>query len=418
MKRLYIGLILSIIQMTLYAKPPIKTKYPETKQEVVKDLLNTKVEVSPFTEQVHKRQYFIARLKKTVDFLAHLQNTPYDIAMEFITHVDESVGFEHHFIKELVHQMHQTKSLEPVILTWNDFMAYKLLDDDIFLDDFTKLILILSKKLLLYVIPRYPTRSVSEGGIDLLFQKGLNTSSLQRLEYIDIFVQELLQLKSKQHEIKSAIFIVNQPERSFTESVSDRFYYVQRLKKPLTSLHTFENQYNNFLYYANGLFHSFETKILFRHERIRECIETMELEKSTEPLFLLWYEFTHYKYLSDHHFLEEFIKLIFIAYKNIVINCTQEKKSLTQKTIEQLIQLYEKLDSLPLEEILNAIDTLALELPIISEKYELNSDMPWKQWLRKYWWAPPLIIGTITVRFLYLWQKYKPKNTNAVEPVS
>jgi hypothetical protein len=33
---------------------------------------------------------------------------------------------------------------------------------------------------------------------------------------------------------------------------------------------------------------------------------------------------------------------------------------------------------------------LMTELPPLLEKYEFNSKMTWQNWLKKYWWVPPI----------------------------
>jgi hypothetical protein len=48
------------------------------------------------------------------------------------------------------------------------------------------------------------------------------------------------------------------------------------------------------------------------------------------------------------------------------------------------------ISQLPIAEVLNAIDMLVNELPPFIEKYELNSQITWKNWLKKYWWVPPV----------------------------
>ena len=48
------------------------------------------------------------------------------------------------------------------------------------------------------------------------------------------------------------------------------------------------------------------------------------------------------------------------------------------------------ISQLPIAEVINARTPGRRELPPFIEKYELNSQITWKNWLKKYWWVPPV----------------------------
>jgi hypothetical protein len=48
---------------------------------------------------------------------------------------------------------------------------------------------------------------------------------------------------------------------------------------------------------------------------------------------------------------------------------------------------------------------LMTELPPFLEKYELNSSITWRNWLKKYWWVPPVFGGWFALRILVNFQK-------------
>src|SRR5690606_2731541 len=76
-------------------------------------------------------------------------------------------------------------------------------------------------------------------------------------------------------------------------------------------------------------------------------------------------------------------------------------------TLDAIISIGQKIDRLPLSEILHTIDMLTDELPASLEKYEFNSTMSWKIWLKKYWWIPPVITFWFGLKILIKFQ-HKP----------
>ncbi|MEX0940662.1 MAG: hypothetical protein WDZ41_04850 [Candidatus Babeliales bacterium] len=367
---------------------------------VVKENIDKSFAISFFTELIYRRYYFVARLEKTVNFITTLKNKIHGcIKLEYITHIDDINLFKHVLIKESVAKMNQTKSLEPIIITWHDFKNYKFLEDEIFLDDFTKLILIISKKLFLHIMPKQPT------DIEILYEKGLNVSSLERLDFIDNFIEKVDEI-NEISTYKSSPFYLQKIKSNFTEAIAQRFYYLQRLNPSLDYLmkHIEKKELRNLLLEYNN------NKLdVFHHKRIQECIGSMEIQHSIHPLLILCNDIKQYKFLEDPAFIQESIKLIFILYKNIFFGFSNTKKIISPELLQQINTLYQKIDHLPLEEILNTIDMLAHELPNIVEQYELNSDLSWKDWFRKYWWAPPVIAGILSLKILLIMQSYKLK---------
>lgn len=352
-------------------------------------------QISAFTELVYKRVYFIERLERSVEFLKCL---PIDI--EVLLEVNQDLHcFHHKTIKDSINKIIQLKSLHPIELAWEDFIAFKLLDDELYLDDFTKLILIISERILLHIIKRLPHKPLFD--INSLFEKALSASYLERLAYIDLALEALSTLKIKT-SFKKPILIVDHVKMGYTESVTNRFYYVHRLQKSVKKILCNKQDTALFFKHINHIISAVDEKISFSHEYINDAVKDMESERNLNSFENLWHAFEHYKCIEDVLFVREFSKLVFILHKNKIMNSyiTHSKQVITDCTMQQLIDLYNKLDSLPLEELLNAIDVLTNEFPAINEKFEINSDMTWRQWLKKYWWAPPLIFGTFALKSL------------------
>ena len=89
------------------------------------------------------------------------------------------------------------------------------------------------------------------------------------------------------------------------------------------------------------------------------------------------------------------------------------KRTVKKSTLELITHLYENLESLPLEKILDAIDLLAEELPQLLEHYNEFSELHWKERLKKYWWVPPAFIVIIKFIITFRHQFTRPNVTSS-----
>lgn len=84
----------------------------------------------------------------------------------------------------------------------------------------------------------------------------------------------------------------------------------------------------------------------------------------------------------------------FIAQKNAFVNYTQQyPEKARSATISQIFALYQEIDSLPIEEILTAIDVVSAAMNETFIKQDTDSGTQWKELFTKYWWVQPIIIG-------------------------
>jgi hypothetical protein len=153
----------------------------------------------------------------------------------------------------------------------------------------------------------------------------------------------------------------------------------------------------------DGLMHA--DVAFFSDQRIIDCLQRMEQQASLTPLLQL--SSSLYSYTPQQTpFIKELALLLFIIYKQILLE--EYKKSpemLKASTINSIVEMSEKINQLPIGEILNTIDMLAKELPPFLEKYEFNSPLSWKQWLKKYWWVPPVFGGWFALKILLSLQR-------------
>jgi hypothetical protein len=367
------------------------------------------IEISSFTELIYKRYYFIARLEKIIDFYQLFATDPHCNINLFFADNDAIQTtiylFKHEAIKHSLDEMCSRHSFAPLVALWHDFIAYKFLDDEIFLEDFTKLILILSKKIFFHIIPREQLATELPHNHVIFSAENDLSTDIKRIDYTDALIRHLQEKENPCNVIKSTNLSIDHIKHGYTQSVSKRFYYIQRLKHPIATLLECNRLFFHCFQHSDAVC-GIDTKSSFSHEYIKECIKTIETTKALDSLLYLWNDFEHYKLVEDEQFVHEFLKIIFIIQKNIVFYTAKNKINFS---LDYFIMIYENIDSLPLEELLNAIDLLTHELPAISQKFELDSDMTWRQWFRKYWWAPPLVAGTIVLKFLIIYKAIKTK---------
>ncbi|MCG6534614.1 MAG: hypothetical protein L7F78_07995, partial [Syntrophales bacterium LBB04] len=129
----------------------------------------------------------------------------------------------------------------------------------------------------------------------------------------------------------------------------------------------------------------------WHHPRIVSCIRVIEQSESFEPLIELWDDILQYKFVQDDLFMHEFAQLVLVTYTDLLTFYNEQQPASHKDAISAALGLYQLIDKLPLNEILDVIDIITHDLPPLLEKYEFDSDLSWNMWLRKYWWAPPLL---------------------------
>ncbi len=131
--------------------------------------------------------------------------------------------------------------------------------------------------------------------------------------------------------------------------------------------------------------------VTFSHPTICNSLKQAIAAESLKPIILLLQYTQHNINAQSSHFLHETLILIFAVHKHILFDeCAQHHHPIKKSTLETIIAINNIINQLPIAEVLSAIDMLVNELPPFIEKYELNSKITWKNWLKKYWWVPPI----------------------------
>jgi len=59
-------------------------------------------------------------------------------------------------------------------------------------------------------------------------------------------------------------------------------------------------------------------------------------------------------------------------------------------------------DPVKVEEVLKMLDMILAELPLFIDQYELNSELTWSEWKKKYWLLAPVGAAILTLKFYFV----------------
>jgi hypothetical protein len=191
--------------------------------------------------------------------------------------------------------------------------------------------------------------------------------------------------------------------------ITTYLYYTNHLAKSIYYLSLLDKQ--NYHYKPCNIIKEKNSILIdstyFFNHKIITCIDKMLLLNRLTPLLVLLNEIIKYEHFENKAFMHELFLLIFTVHKQILFHECDESNTYALKTvtISTIIEISEKINQLPIAEILNAIDMLVTELPPFLEKYEFNSKISWKEWFKKYWWVPPIFSGWFGLKILLSLQK-------------
>ncbi len=131
-----------------------------------------------------------------------------------------------------------------------------------------------------------------------------------------------------------------------------------------------------------------DDKISFKHHRVKRTAQKMSTTKNLDALINLLDDFSEFIYLNDDEFARESMIMLFLVEKNIIINHAIENKS--PITLDQVIALYEVIESLPIEKLLEAIDLLGKAFSDILDQTEESSGNSWSTIFKENWWSMPM----------------------------
>lgn len=352
-----------------------------------------------FVKLVQKRYYFIQRLERPIRVLFYINEKLINkdkasfinsllhhnsAHKKIIIEPGTALLFQNDVVRKYMKKIEQTQNIDALKDLWSDFLAYKYIESDSFVKETLKAIMLLYKNLLLNIT--LPNHREENGWL--------------HTDEIDIL------LNNKEDDIHDNFSCI----LSLLSNISDQkdflvnnnlmLYLIHRLHKSIEVLTRFNkahlSTFWHCLYVEKG-----NNVINFQHESISQCVDLMIENKSFEPLFSLWRKFSSYTYIDDMLFLKEFVSLQYVIYSRM-ISCMSAEKGKSPSP-QEIIELYDTIAGLPMPEALNSLDLLVEELVLIMEKYELDSQMSWTAWFKKYWWVPPVAVASFYLNFM--WQK-------------
>jgi hypothetical protein len=319
---------------------------------------SSKEPIQEKTFLVYRRYYFIARLDRTIQTLAHLyqgvdamQKLLLNKKINFDTIVPPEAYrlFKHRAIRESVKEMAHTRTLKPLFMVWDSFASYKSLHDELLVEDFSKEI---------FIITRNTIEALHQ---KTSYSEERSVTCEDRFDAISSMTDVLQGYMPKMHpvhrvrvekmsDIKLAIH---------TDEVAFRFYCIQRLKEAFALLSDKVNM----------------------HEDHRK--KFMKLKDDVEQ----------YKHIDNKRCVHNLA-----VYVHVLLQALESDppsyKSLSQNNF---IELYHQVEQLPLEEILQSIDIIVKQLNLAVHHYQ-KSGLTLSKWIQQYWWVPTAICSTVAIK--------------------
>ncbi len=325
-----------------------------------KDVSSEHMFVQKRTDKIYHRYYLIKRLRPSLALLNH-ENIRRLIAFEEL----DSALFRQPQMQAMVEQIAKDKTLYSLFELWDQFIAYQHLYSTIFVNEFIELVHYLYD----LMRPQEHNRVAFSLPIE------------HRLDVIDRYVREVCD------NIKYSKKSTNRElDEVTTDSVAKRFFIIKRLQKSIQFLHYLQKNIKRpFKQKDVQRVFDDETGLLseiehFSHGRVRECIEQMCKRKDLEPLLHVCKEFKQYRFAQDDTFLQEMLMNIFLVYKSLLFkDLSAQTEQVVMIEMNQVLELYENLESLPLDETLEAIDVVTDKLIAIQalESQKKTSYLRW-----------------------------------------
>lgn len=364
-----------------------------------------------FANYIYRRYYFIQRLERIMGLFQEINRSINNhshppFIPETIFNFQNSFTFKHNKIKESINNMQHEQNLKPLFSVWNDFITYKSIEDQLYIEEFTKEIFVISRNIL-------ACTGICEHQLPLL-RTTIGLPAHQLLDVIDMYIDQFLEQKPEYNSTNLATILIpiRMPDLHQTVHIDDvvfRYYHIQRLGVIFWLLNQIRAKSIpiHFSYTLDQEEIIINEKHHFSHEYIVSCIKVMEQTNSIEPLMGVMQGVQRYKFIDNEQFSREYLTLLLVTFEHLELKPQRIRAPLNQSS---------RYDDIPLERILDALDIIAQELPELLEKYEFNAPSTWKDWLKNHWWAPAIIVGSITFKILMMlnrsgfWAKHPEKN--------
>lgn len=267
------------------------------------------IQINSFTLKVQQRYYYLARLAPIHDVLEYIKNEP-TIAYSY----DYTVTLlhpTHPHIRHCVEDLQKTQSFEPLFELWDEFKAYKFIDDHECLAQYAALVCTIVQQIM----------------------------ETLELEFADDAQRAL---NAVQKTTRTAPCVIS------SHDVAYRYYLLKRLKNVTQLL-----KHCSLAKYRYALCSSLPA---WTNTKIVICAKTIEQTQSLDSLLDLLKELEQYAHINDIVFMHELLELIlFIEQHGLAPYYLPKKK--------ELCAHYEHaIDGLTIEELLQSIDILTAHI--------------------------------------------------------
>lgn len=346
------------------------------------------VAIDEHTFLVYRRYYFIARLDNTIQLLAKLYTEshmhqamlagrPVDFE-EILPHY-ECEKLKHKAVKYSIACIRQTDCIKPLFMVWDSFKSYKLLKDDLFIEDFSKEIFLIARNTINHLQHCQQVYHLKHSCMDY----PISSYTFDKLLHgIDVMTKHLCGCLTYEVEERSNIVDLNDL-RFFinTDDVAFRFYCLKRIKKAMQFLMTLP-----------------EKDLVISH------IPDQDLQVKTyrdKNIMQLWDDLKQYKHIDDDQYMRYFIYSVYVL--------LHEQAKRYDSLDDEALVIHDQMEHLPIEELLNAIDSIMSNITQIHQHYQ-HSGLPFIQWLKVYWWIPAALCSSMAFKLI----KYYYLHTDSV----
>ena len=375
--------------------------------------------VSAFCESYHRRRYFVWRIEKVIELFMSFEQNKGRINFGRIITADDYSRFFHPRIKKMVRNIQKQKSLKSLFRIWEDIKWYRSLDDTELMQGFGKATLVILANIFFQVSKRKDILKKVEN----MYHHALLLSPLAQLDYVQQFAlcieaalmgntcsldkiclcqnvdTQLFEGKNAKNSMIYKQWQLNGV--SYTEAITYRRYCCKRLSCAIQLLAQLSTK-RTLLHSCFSTYHFYigeEKKLPFKQKRIIDCVQQIKEQKTVIPVLRLWLEVRECRCIDDPVFSREFSFLLLLVFNNILMHVSRGRGT-NKISTQQVVQTYQQLESLPLEEMLNTIDLLSAELPKLIEQYEINTKISWQKWIEKYWWRFPVEVIKLLFKVL------------------
>jgi hypothetical protein len=281
------------------------------------DTFNANIPISLFTEQFHQRLYVIKRLHRLADWISkHCSHCHIEIPQTLFHK-------QAHIANALQDSFASGNYALTIELIWQQLIAYKFLSEPCFMHDCCTLF----SYLLYYQLSQLTQHKIARSIIETVHHQACISKELYwKTEYLIWLYARFIE---KKEYLNDLLPIATEQIIGYTQAVTYRFYYIQRLLPLMLQLQMLD-QYTLDL---SGI-HVDCTHPLIIHVQ-RDIKRTNQLK----PLINLWEDINSFAFIDDELLCKEYVILLLHCCSQLI-----EKKHRIARTLcESISSLYSAL---------------------------------------------------------------------------